>query len=803
MRLPYSAVHASAYFRTFGLLVLFLVVFPRSAAQVSPDVLIETPRQANANTPLLIVAELLRGESVERVNLQYRSFGNSEYTRIEMDLRGNKASVVIPASDVLAPFIEYYIVLETRQGTLEAYPLSEGGNPYSQPPQKTLQVAVQNTNEADDQIIFLSPEPNSLNANDDLLISISLLRTDTVVDRRATQILLDGANITLNAIFNDDLIVYAPENFTPLYPGRHTVAVLLYDWNGKLYRSSRLVFSTSGAAADEGELTSSGIRYLGSIQLESRFERITGTGTWFNRGGATLEANTDDWHARSNIFITSDESATRQPQNRYFFGVESSWFKAGYGDGFPTFPSLVLSGKRVRGLHSSLALGFFNIDMALGKTARGIEGQLLKTIQLDSLGLEQQRDPNAAYAPLDQQTWGKFSYGTYERELFAIRPSFGSGKTWQLGFTWLKSKDDLASIRYGVRPQENLVVGSDFVAKLFDNALEFSGQGAFSAFNSDISSGNFTDAYIDSVYANDAADIKRVRDILDNFITVNDNLRPLSLKRLATLAYEFGVGLEVFENSIKATYLYRGSEYNSFGQSFIRKDIRGFNVVDRLHMADNQVFLTLGYERLEDNTGKTKRAATVYSNINTAVSYYPRTDFPSFTVGYSYFTNDNDLLLNDPEVIDERTNRVYIQSSYGFQLGARHSLNVGYSSSVRDDRSIREFDIKNSTFGIGVSTQFTMPLQTRIDYNLNLNKIPGNFDYSMLMFSGRYGVVKDVVTLSSSVSPTFGDIERLLVTFGSEWAIHRAVTILLDYSYFHLNAGSDDVIWGARLRYDL
>ncbi len=802
MTLPYSAIRASVYLRAIGLCALFFVLLTHSAAQVSPDVLVEAPTESDPNASLLIAVELLHGENVERVNLQYRSFGRSEYTRLEMDLRGNRASAVIPASDVLAPFVEYYLVLESRLGTLEAYPLSEGGNPYSQPPQKTLQIAVRNKSDQDDQIIFLSPEPGGLIPGDEVLISVSLLRSDSLVDRKATQLFLDGANVSAQALFNDDLIVYVPENFALLKPGKHTLAVSLYDNNGKPYRSRSMTFGTSESGGGISTAPPA-IRYLGSIQLESRFERITGRGSWFNRGNVILGADIDGWRAHGNLFLTSDESAVRQPQNRYFFGLESSWLRAGYGDGFPSFPDLVLSGKRVRGLHSSLELGFFNIDMTLGKTVRGIEGQLLKAIPLDSLGVEQQRDPDAAYAPLNQQTWGKFSYGTYERELFAIRPSFGSGETWQLGFTWLKSKDALSSIKYGTRPQENLVVGSDVVVRLLNDALVLSGQGAFSAFNSDISSGSFTDAYIDSVYTNDADDIRRVRDILDDFITVNDNLRPLSLKRLATVAYEVGMRLELFDNSIKATYLYRGSEYNSFGQSFMRKDIRGFNIVDRLRMAGNQLLLTLGYERLEDNTSKTKRATTVYSNINTAVSYYPGMDFPSFTLGYSYFANDNDLLLNDPEVTDERTNRVYIQSSYGFHLGVRHSLNIGYSSSVRDDRSVRELDIKNSTLGVGISTQFPIPLETRIDYNLNLNRIPANFDYSTLLFSGRYLVVKDAVTIFSSVSPTFGDIRRLLVSFGSEWVVHQSVTILLDYSYFHPEVGVDDVIWGARLRYEL
>ena len=81
---------------------------------------------------------------------------------------------------------------------------------------------------------------------------------------------------------------------------------------------------------------------------------------------------------------------------------------------------------------------------------------------------------------------------------------------------------------------------------------------------------------------------------MKDYITVNDNFRPLTVEKLATLAYEATLGLHYFDNDFTFTYLSRGSDYTSFGQSFLQTDLRGFKLVDRARLIDNQLFLTLG-----------------------------------------------------------------------------------------------------------------------------------------------------------------------------------------------------------------
>jgi len=783
-------------------------------AQVSTSIASVSPTEAVSETPLTLRAELRQGETIERAYFVYRAFTESEWNQIEMELLGNTAIAKLRSTAVSPPYIEYYFVLVNRSGAMESYPLSESSDPLVRPPSKTLQLPVINK-EDDLQAVFLSPELNTTFEASDVLISVSLFRADTIVVRRAIKIILDGADVSQYAVLSDDILVYVPDNHgLKLKPGRHKVTVLLYNRQGILHRRVSTYFNVLG----EGELLelpADAFLYNGSVDLELRREKVNRTVTWYNRGGFRFNGSQGDWRFNANLFVTSDEGLDRQPQNRYYAALESQWLLLGYGDSYPSFPGLILNGKRVRGLNSALRLGNFNIDLTLGKTMRDIEGTLLKVIPVANLESEQRADPSAAYARIDTLQWGKYSYGTYARDLFAIRPSFGSGEKYQIGFTWLKSKDDVSSIRYGIRPQENLVLGTDMISKFDQNRIELTAQLAFSAFNSDISSGNFTDAYIDSVYKKDAAAIKNARDILKDFITVNDNLRPLSFKKLSTIAYDVGLALNYFDNSFKATYLYRGSDYNSFGQTFLRRDIAGINLLDRIKLAPQHLFITLGLERLTDNTSKSKAATTRFLTYNVAVSYDPRSDLPSVTVGYTNFTNANDLAVGGPDslnavisAVNDQTNRFFVFLTQRFTYVTSHVASLSISSSHRNDYTPRDLDVKNVSASLNLSTRYTIPLQTLLGCTVNYNDFPAaagtrtKLNYSNLLVSGSYTFAKELGLVSCTISPTFGNFKRLTLDLSAQWNVTPAMNFILQFSYFGNDGLPNDDFWSLKYRYD-
>ena len=783
-------------------------------AQLSSSIVALTPGEVPAGAPATISVELRQGHSIAGVYILYRSFGSTEYRRAEMDLRGSTAQYTLPADRLTPPFLEYYFVLVDGKGKRESSPSNATGDPFTSPPAQPLRLTVQDKQES--QVLFLSPEQGATLDPDDVLISLSLLRADSTVVPRATQIKLDDQNVTAQAVFSEDLIVYVPGNYgIRLAPGSHSLKVGLFTRDGRVVSTAEMTFSIrqpSRGYLDEAP-AQHGFDAKVNVQAESRHETMSNEGVWYNRAGMQFRGTTDIWTLTSNLFLTSDEKAERQPQNRYFFGVETPWIKAGYGDHYPTFPDLVLSGRRVRGLQTTARYGVLGLDLTLGEITRATEGALLTKFPADSFSVQFRKDSTAAFGPINDTTWGKYSFGTYTRKLFAVRPSVGNRETWEVGFSWLSSADDPGSIQYGIRPKENILLGTDFLARFDRSRIELTGQAAFSAYNSDISSGTFTDAYIDTVFQNPQG-IKEARDRLKDYITVNDNFRPLNTKGLATLAYEAALGLHYFNNDFTFTYLSRGSDYVSFGQSFLQTDLRGFRFVDRARLIDNQLFLTLGYERLEDNINGTKPATTVFSNMNIASTFFPGGNLPTITVGFSRFSNDNGLAVKGRDSltsVNDGTNRVYFQSSYDFRKWARHTAMLNFSASQRTDETVRQYDLKNFTVEAGLTSRYGIPLRTTVSVALNLNTLPdgtihgqsSELNYTAVSFHANYAIIRDVFSIMATIAPTLGDYRRTALDLSGEWFVRPDMSFVLQLAYYHNGAGIDDNIVSLRYRLTL
>ena len=188
-----------------------------------------------------------------------------------------------------------------------------------------------------------------------------------------------------------------------------------------------------------------------------------------------------------------------------------------------------------------LFLGFFNLETSYGHLTRSIEGTLLKTFpNSDTLGTNIVKIDPAKYGA----ELGEVDFGKYERDLLVVRPSFGSGEEFQLGFTYLHSKDDYNSIEFGPNPQENLVLGTDLYTSADNKRSRLTADAAVNVTNTDISTGTLTDEQIDSIFVDDNLfnadpdDVKNIKDIIGRFITVNQFLTPLNPQKFSSVAAE-------------------------------------------------------------------------------------------------------------------------------------------------------------------------------------------------------------------------------------------------------------------------
>ncbi len=742
-----------------------------------------------------------------------------------MLLAGNFATLTLSAQFVLPPYIEYYIQVALAGGTTETYPLR---NPEASP----LKATIRPVDPKSLEVRVLSPEQGETVSAEDLVIAVSLFYASDAVNRRATKIFLNGVDVTSQAIFSDDVLLYSPANFPrPLNLGVQFLRIQLFDTKGSVYHTVESNFNLSTATALAAEETRFRLGVNGTV--EARNEDVGASKNTFLRGQLRANGTFRSLTFGSSIFLTNEEKESRQPQNRLLAYGDLEFLKIQVGDAFPKYPSYIMSGKRVRGVTANLFLKFFNLDVSFGQASRAIDGSLLRdTTYADASNATARPENTVLKSGL---TYSLFTPGTYSRSIVAVRPSFGSGENFQLGFTYMKSKDDKGSIRYGISPQENMVVGSDILVAFDNQRFRLDGQASLSLTNKNISKGSFTDADYDLIAGkNDptltaderkdreqqADDIKKLADIGGKFITINEYLFPLNPvgTGLPGLAYEGTLTLNYFNNFIRAQYYKRGAAYLSFGNEFLQADIKGLALSDRIRMFQNRALLGVSYEQREDNTGETKPATTKYDNLTTSLTVFPGVNLPSFTIGYGFLTRKSDASPTDSLeklfVADDKTNRISLQMNYDFQAGARHSLSLGMSLSDKKDNTFNKRDQKYNSFSGSLTTVYSIPLQTTLTFSTDLTEssqlsnlpatptVMTELKITAISLNAQYSLMDSKLRLVSMISTAMGDFNRTLVQAAVDYTFAQNFGLVAQYDFIQNSGFKDDGIASLILRYN-
>ncbi len=771
-----------------------------TVAQMSSFISSLRTGDAKDKSPLVITADLISPENISALNVAFRSFGQSEYQKVEMLIAGTTASATIEGEFIQPPFIEYYIVIDLKDGSSQTFPLDveQGVSP--------LQVAVAGLSVKDQEILVLSPADGEIITDEDFLISISFFKAPSGIDISKTKIYLNDTDISSNKLDAGDMLLISSENLDEIPIGAKLLKVEIFDTEGNLYHTINKNFQV--VTRTVAEQMASAWKYYGNVRAESRTESFNSSSTWYNNINAEANATDESWRFNGYVYFTSEEKSNLQPYNRYSASIQKDdLLSLKLGDSYPRFPNLIMDGKRIRGVSGSLNLGIFNLQASFGETVRKVEGKVLQTYTPGEAPLA-----SDIIAINNGSEYAKVSMGTYNRQIFAVRPSFGSGENFQFGLSYLHSKDDPGSVKYSARPQENAVVGTDLMFALDNQNIIFTSQAAVSLFNKDISSGNLSDAQIDSLFGPgkyidmDPEDVKTIRDIAGKFITVNQYIGPLNPQEMASLAAEAALSFNYFNNSLKASYIYRGNDYQSFGQSYIRTDIKGINLVDRIRMIDNKVFVSLGYELLEDNLQNTKRAATTYQTVSVSLSVFPRADFPNITLGFNSYDNNNDISIKDTTnnkyMVNETTNRFLISLSYDLVAGVRHSASLSFSTQNREDNSLLNADAKFNSGILGVNSYWTSDLSSifqLIYSSTEISAVP--FDYFTLVAGAKYRMLEDRLMLSATLSPSFGDFDRQALELFADYLVMKNFNLIFQTRIFRFPGKSTNSIIGLSTRY--
>lgn len=784
-------------------LLLFSLQFIPTFAQVSNSVSSVTFGEIREQVLVDVRVALVNASSILRVQIAYKSFDETDFKIREMELLGDIATYRIGAEEIVAPILSYYLIIETRNGKRETYPIGIPG--IARP----IDLTVSRPSERDKEILILSPESNETTSVNDLFISISLVNASEEVDVSKTKIILNGSDISKSVMFAGDLLLYYPKNFNGSFEsGNQILEIKTYTGAGELYHSIKRTFSIIDVAT--AEKIASGFAYYGNTVAELRNEIFDEESTLYSNIAVTLNGSVDDWKFKGYGYLTSEEKSSIQAQNRYSILARNDWINLRFGDNYPRYNNLLLNGKRVRGVNGEIDYGILHFQTSYGEISRGIDGTLINTFSKDNAPLKANivRINSAKYgAP-----FGEVNFGVYQRKLLASRIGLGNKEVFEMGLSFLHAKDDVNSIEFGAKPKENFVANTDVRVALDNQHIILKGVASVSVLNTDITLGTYSDDVIDSIFANgsgfssDAESFKTVKNLVSPFITVNQFIEPISFFKLPSLVVEGSLELNYLNNNLKSSYIYRGSQFKSFGQEYVRTDIVGINISDRFKTLRNQLFFTLGYENLSDNLQGTKLTTTSFRTLRASVSLFMRVDMPSITLSFINNTNDNDISpidsLSHFLSIDDITNRFSLNLGYDFNLKVRHTSSLSFVTSKRVDNSFANYNASYFSTAFMLSSYWTKSLVSNFsviyyDSEISLDK----YKYVTLSMGGRYLMLNDDVELSLNYSPSFGDFDRHSIDFIATYQAIKNLWLRGQLRYYIASTGTN-VISGITVSYN-
>jgi len=446
-----------------------------------------------------------------------------------------------------------------------------------------------------------------------------------------------------------------------------------------------------------------------------------------------------------------------QPRNRFLVWFSMPYWELRLGDTFPQFSELILWGKQVRGVESHLAFGFFNLDVAYGETMRPIQADVRKGIMLDpvtgdTLYLDPTTGdtvttPTGIYVYTDRI----YRYGTYKQTLLALRPSFGSGRHFQLGFNFLKVKDNPQSINVGLSPQDNLVLGVDLGLAFLQRRMQLKAETAFSLLTTDISTGPMSKAEIDSVFDTslpvDPAKFQKL-------IVLNASTIPPDPTKFSSVASAISFHLNYWNNYLSVKYKSIGSEYHSLGTTYLRNDIRGWFMWDQIRLLQNRLYLSLGYEDYWDHfSEKDNNPAVRLRTWRIGFNLLWGAQIPAITFNYRNYLRDNgiDAIENGVDLRENNTTEEYtLNLSYDFPILDKldNTIQINWMQMDRKDafRDSRlpqtiPIDLSGRVQIISWRSRYSIPLETYVSYSTNKNSYLGGlqtFRFDSWSLRGEY-----------------------------------------------------------------
>lgn len=471
------------------------------------------------------------------------------------------------------------------------------------------------------------------------------------------------------------------------------------------------------------------------------------------------------------LFVSTEGSSARQQIGQLSLQPEWSWGKAYLGDYTTQFTPLTLNGIMFRGGGVDLRPSSIKMEAHYGQTQRAIKS-----------------DPFNS---------------TYSRYLLAARLGYGKSNYNGIFINFIRSKDDVKSLpkgiflrdtltanernQFGVTPQENLVISSNFGITLLDKMASLGGEFAGSIFTRDLYATAFDSLKLPEI----AKGIYKPR------ISTNADYAYLTF---------FNFNSAYF--SLKADYQEINPGFVSHGLSSNINDRKALNISTQASPLKNYLTLQFNYSSQSDNLLKQKVFTTERNSYAISSNIRP-TNYLGFVISYL-----NNKMANDAKKDTFKIN--FLSQGFNvtsmFQIKSNfslHTISLGYANQSSKDKNIlrRNNDISsqsinlnynfilnsNWNFGGGATYTFTnsknASASDNISYFLRINnriigtKLNNSFTFNHNI-SNSVGIIN--FALISAYSLDKNNSLRLTSRFS---VYNGRSSIYRDFSEFQISLG--------------
>lgn len=454
-------------------------------------VYIEPIQDFYSGAPIEIEVIVTDRSEIELVKLFYRFSGKDNFSSIEMVVSDQPVlyKVEIPFDEVEPGSLQYYFWSKDIYNNQSTWP--EGGEdlPMVLPVFATIQKKDKKKQESisiksDDleeartlestmpfyiEVDLISPQLEVESDEGVPIIVLSIYDPEKTIISQDVKFYVDDVDQTKNVFLSSDMLTYIPTKIFD--PGYHFIRFQVIDSSGELmiqdyafnvkeevvdadekkvdWREKYKFKGDSGWNIDYDQTPN---RPVDTHKFNTKFKFALGN----YKFGFSASANTHIYDANAR-----NELKTRQPVNRLKFNLKSSKLNINYGDNSPEFSELTLKGTRVRGLYSSLKLGWWETLFVTGESKHWLNSSS------SSLDLW---DPNSEYTQGDTVFYNGFIWVAKQRTYFAEPDtSININSPWEVeqetefGIVSNDSCNPIEPAEYGMAPVEGLLgIGGGF-----------------------------------------------------------------------------------------------------------------------------------------------------------------------------------------------------------------------------------------------------------------------------------------------------------------------------------------------------